>query len=221
MVRLNRIEIKPSRYLPGIRIDTLSINHGDAFFMVSDRPDTSSLVFRILATLAYPEKGDFWFEGKKIDFTDYKNLLPIKRKIAYIAPDAALVSHLSLRDNLAIAMYQAKKNICNPCNDPKVSSLCRLFHLGRHLDEPAYLAPPHVYGAAIFVKELAKNPILLLLDFPETFISPSDIEIVYSQIAKRLSTRETAAVICSNREEFIELCNSGKLKIEEGCLSLA
>jgi ABC-type molybdate transport system ATPase subunit len=47
-----------------------------------------------------PGAGNLSIQGKTKRPERYRDMLPCKRKIGYIAPDAALISNLTLRQNI-------------------------------------------------------------------------------------------------------------------------
>ncbi|MFH1075330.1 MAG: hypothetical protein V1753_00555 [Pseudomonadota bacterium] len=66
------------------------LESGERIYIKSDMRRNARLFLRALATLAYPSKGCFYYLDKKLDLTDYRNLLEYKKKnriyrVGYIA----------------------------------------------------------------------------------------------------------------------------------------
>ncbi len=76
------------------------ISAGDVCSLTSDNADDANLFLRALATLEVPASGEYFFQGERLDFSSYVNLLPYKRRIGYISPEASLIGNRTLRENL-------------------------------------------------------------------------------------------------------------------------
>ena len=153
-----------------------TISRGDVCRVQTEYLDDASLFLRALATLTAPSRGSYRFQGVPLDFSDYRNLLSVKRQIGYIAPETAMLSNRSIRQNLLL-MRSYFEDSLSLTLDEEVFMLCRLFNLVDKLDlRPAELDPIDL-RAAIMIRELTKSPSLLILERPEFFVGQSSLNM--------------------------------------------
>ena len=153
-----------------------TISRGDVCSVQTDFLDDASLFLRALATLTVPSKGSYRFQGKRLDFSDYRKLLPVKRQIGYIAPETAMLSNRTIRQNFLLMRSYFEDSLSLTLDD-EVFRLCQLFNLVDKLDlRPAQLDPIDL-RAAIMIRELTKSPSLLVLERPEFFVGQSSLNM--------------------------------------------
>jgi len=152
--------------------DHFILSAGDICSIESDSADHTRLLLRALATLSTPVSGQFRFMGELLNFADYRRLLPFKKKIGYIGPDAAMLSNRTIRENLLLNRYYFENNLAVSLGD-WAEALCRTFNIAEKLDfRPADLSRAEL-GIAIMIREMIKPAELLLIDRPEGFIYDS------------------------------------------------
>jgi ABC-type lipoprotein export system ATPase subunit len=161
----------------GIQRFSFAISQGDVYAVEASHPDDATLFLRALATLVSPRKGIYRFDGKPKDVGNYRDLLDCKQRIGYIAPDAALISNLTLRQNLLLRRFYFE-NTLNDQLDDTLQTLCRSFNILDKLDKrPTGLNTMDVQ-AAIVIRELTKDPDVLLLIRPEDFIGHTYFDLL-------------------------------------------
>ena len=144
-------------------------------------------------------------------------MLPVKRQIGYIAPDATLISNRSVIDNLLIMRYYYE-NRFNLTLDEEVETLCRQFDLSDKLRmKPAELNPLDFY-IAIAIREIAKSPKLLLLERPETLIGDTRLEQFMSVLKDHLLQKVPIVFISYNKNVNSALANR-QISITQGELT--
>ena len=88
-----------------LSIGEFTLSGTDSCCVRSDSSDDARLFLRALATLVYPVQGTYRYKGSVLDFSDYRRLLPLKRKVGYIASDTAMLSNRTIRENLLLRRY--------------------------------------------------------------------------------------------------------------------
>lgn len=189
---------------------------GDAVCVTSDSSADAHLFLRLLSMRIYPSCGMFKFNGLPIDFSDYRNLLPHKMKIGYIAPDAALINTLSIRANLLLKQYYFN-NSFNARLTETESRLCADFELLDKLDDNVADLHPMDYRLSVTVRELSKSPEVLILDHPEIHIGPAKFGIFVSALKKYVQSGFTLVFISDNAG-FIRTFSNKTVRITDGRL---
>ena len=183
----------------GLKSINLTLSKGEALSILTDSPDDAHLFLRGVATLDPPKSGQFFYKGTKLDFTDYRSLLAYKKKVGYIAPDATLITNRSMRDNLMLMRYYFEDSTSIPMSD-QVVELCKAFNLEKGLD----FKPPQLDHEEnrlfVIVRELSKNPEILIVERPRDFLRSKNFEILKAVL--RNVKKNVAFVFFSTDEAF-------------------
>jgi len=216
MIELVDYDIPADRPGNGLRGHNLNLSRGDACAVRTDSHADACLLLRALATLLPPRRGLYRFRGEALDFSDYRELLPVKKRIGYIGTDAAMISNYTIRDNLLL-MRQYHENSLEIEIDDGMTDLIRLFGFDGQLeDKPGGLAPPTL-KLAIVVREFCKSPDLLLLEYPEDYIAQAKLE-VFSEALSRMPLSRMVLVFASDHDAFVEQFANTHVSISQGVL---
>jgi len=184
---------------------------GDVCCIDADLQDNAHGFLKALATLIYPLEGIYRYNGEKLDFSDYRNLLSTKRKIGYIAYDAAMISNLTVRQNLLLERFFFENRLDIDLTET-VKEMCDNFGLIDKLDvSPTQLSSIDLQ-MAISIRELTKSPEVILLDRPEDFIGHARFDRLFRFFQKMVKKGMTA-VFNSYNTEFIDEFATRKIVI--------
>jgi ABC-type ATPase involved in cell division len=193
----------------------LTINRGDVIEIVSDTPADVRRVLRVLATLERPGEIEYRFDGRRVDLQNYRHCLDVKRRIGYVAADAAMISNRTIRENLLLTRYYHENDLSIDI-DAAVMSLCRGAGLSGKLDRrPAALSEAGL-RKFIAIREMAKAPAVLLLERPEDFMLESQDVGIFSYL-EELIRSGTAVVYYSAYNKMNALANR-QLKLVAGAV---
>lgn len=194
-----------------------ALSKSDICQIQTDSTDDAHNFLRALATLARPSRGRYRFKGEEINFSDYRDLLPIKKKIGYIGQDATMVSNRTVRENLLL-MKSYHENSLSTSLDAKVLRLCQMSNLQDKLDtRPGELRPVDL-RMAIAVRELTKSFDVLLLDCPEDYFGHSMFG-PFNEIFQNISHSGKAIVFFSRDHDFAKTYANRKILIAKGTLA--
>ena len=200
LIRLSNYTLEPFGDGKGLNNINLSLSKGKALSIVTDSPDDAHLLIRGLATLDPPKSGQFFYKGKELNFTDYRTLLAYKKKVGYIAPDATTITNRSMRDNLMLMRYYFEDSTSIPMSD-QVFELCKVFDLERGLD----FKPPELDHEEnrlfVIVRELSKNPEILIAERPREFLRSKNFEILKA-VLRNVMKMDVAFVFFSTDKAF-------------------
>ena len=193
-----------------------SMTPGDVVSISADSADDALNFLMSLATLIRPLQGDYRYKGSMLDFSNYRNLLDIKKNIGFITSHSALISNLTVRENLLL-MNAYFTNSFSGQLDLRTQELCRLFSLEEKLElRPAALTD-HEYRFAVTIRELAKKPEMLLMEYPEKYIGIATLETLNTILSDMLG-ENVCFVFLSEYRHFIETFSKRKLVISKGTL---
>ncbi len=192
---------------------SLTVPHGDVITVVTDSPAGGRHLLRILATLERPVRGEYRFNGKMVDLNDYRECLAVKRQIGYVAPDAAMLSNRTLRENLLISRIYSENDLTIDM-DNTMDSLCRGTGLSRMLNRRPSVLSDRKLLKAIAVREMCKAPAVILIDRPENFMEISENDSILNHLKNMVGSR-TAVVFISHHPEMNGFANR-QLTVADG-----
>jgi ABC-type polar amino acid transport system ATPase subunit len=214
LIRLSDYTLKALSTGSALRDFNLVFSKGEAFSIVTDSPDDAHHLLRGIATLEPPQSGRFFYKGEAVDFSDYRNLLPYKRKIGYIASDATLVTNRSLRDNLMLMRYYFENSISIEMSET-LGRLCTLFGLDKRLDLKPHQLDPEEHRVSVIVRELSKGPEILLVERPRVFLRTKYFEAL-KDILRDLMKKDLALVFSETDKAFTNEFANKIIAIHQG-----
>lgn len=159
-------------------------------------------LLQICATLLEPSRGEMRVDGIPVPFGDEAALSGLRRKIAYVVSDAALISNLTLLQNVSLGWaYHEKK----PLDDvwQEGFEMLAYFQIEGQKDLRPTDVSAEVVKRAICARELAKKPVLVLLDaFVET-LSGEGQGLFTSYVDKWMKETGSCLLVASTGTAFI------------------
>ncbi len=197
-----------------LEIKHLIIAKGDICSIQTDSRQDANLFLKALATFVKPEKGLYFFSGRRVDFSSYKKLLPVKKKIGYMVSDSALLSNKSLRENLLLMrMYFENSQKLNI--DKYTKMLCDTLNITNKLDLRCAEVDFMIQRSVIAIREIVKNPVLMLMECPEDFIGHNFFK-EFVKICERQVNKNITAVFLSYNKDFINKFSNRQISISDG-----
>ncbi len=193
------------------------LSKSDICQIQTDSTDDVHNFLKALATLVYPISGSYRFMGEEVNFSDYRNLLSIKKKIGYIGQDATMVSNRTIRENLLL-MKSYHENSLSASLDEKALRLCEMSNLHDKLDaRPGELRSVDL-RMAIAIRELTKSFDVLLLDCPEDYFGHSAFD-PFNEIFQNVEHSGKGIVFFSRDHDFARHYANRKVSIVKGALT--
>jgi len=197
-----------------LRDFNFSLATGDTYAIDADYADEARLLAGALATLIHPVSGTYTFQETVLDFGNYQNLLEIKRQIGYFGPQAALVSNMTVRQNLMLTRAYFENRLDLDLHD-EVKDLCAEFQLTEKLDlRPTALSPMDI-RAAIIIREITKPVQLFIMDSPEALIGQPGFNYLVTKLQQMTTAGLPLVLQCENNELTARLTER-KLRIPLG-----
>jgi len=214
LIRLSDYTLEDFAGEGGLKNFDLVLSQGDAFSIVTDLPDAAHHLLRSVATLEYPKNGRFFYKGEELDLSDYRSLLPYKRKVGYIASDSTFVTNRPIRDNLMFRRYYLEDSTSIEMSEEDFE-LCRTFELEQRLDLHPHQLDPEEHRLFVIVRELSKHPEILLFDRPRAYLRTRSFEAL-KEILRDLIKKDLALIFFSTDKAFIHEFSNKKIAIDKG-----
>jgi len=219
IIELMDYTLEPQGAGNGLADFSFSVDSRDGYAIETDSIDDAALLLKALVTLVSPRQGTYRFNNLNVDLSNYRNSLPCKRQIGYIASDAALISNRSVRENLLFMRYFHEDDLQLPLDD-HAAQLCRKFELFDNLERrPGDLHPQDIKNA-ITIRELVKHPVLLVLDRPEDFIDHTKFGLFMETVAA-MTQRNLPLVFYSSDTDFTKTFSKKQVRISKGRLTIS
>ncbi|MBC8199581.1 MAG: ATP-binding cassette domain-containing protein [Desulfobacterales bacterium] len=216
LIELSDYTLAPIGQGNGLNQFYFDLSKGDVCSIQADLPDDAHLLLKAIAMLEHPTEGAYRFMGKKINFSDQRNLLPYKKKIGYITIDASMISNMSIRENLLLMRYYFENSLSLDIKD-NVKNLCAVFDIYDKLDmRPGELRPTEL-RSAIVIRELAKSPDILLFERPEDFIRHEKFDL-FVKLFKEMLLAGLPVVFISYHTDFVKEFSNRNILISGGNL---
>lgn len=201
IVELMDYTLPPTGAGHGIQGGYFALAQGDVCAIDSLQADDGHLFLRALATLVQPVKGVYVFKGQRHNLRRYGEMLCCRQKIGFMAPEATLISNMTVRQNLLLQRWYHEDSLDIDLNE-EAMAMCDGLGIVDKLDKrPAALNGMEVQ-AAIIVRELTKRPEVLLIDQPETFVGHARFEAM-GQVFKQLVADHLPIVFLSYDERLL------------------
>ena len=214
LIRLSDYSLEALGNGNGLQNFNLVLPQGAAFSITTDSPDDAHLLLRGIATLVPPKSGQFFYKGQELQFSDYRKLLSYKRKVAYIGSDATLIVNRSLRDNLMLMRYYFE-DLTSIEMSGDVVRLCRTFELEDKLHLKPSQVGPEDNRLCVIVRELTKNPEILLLERLRDFLRAESFEALKG-VLRNLVGKKLVLVFFSTDQEFTNEFSQKQILIKKG-----
>ena len=216
LIELSDYTLSPIGQGNGLNRFYFDLSKGDVCSIQADLPDDAHLLLKGIAMLERPANGVYRFMGKKINFSDHRNLLPYKKKMGYITSDASMISNMSIRENLLLMRYYFENSLSLDIKD-NVKNLCVFFDIYDKLDvRPGALRPTEL-RSAIAIRELTKSPDILLFERPEDFIRRTKFDL-FVKLLKEMLLAGLPLVFISYDANFIKEFSNRQILISNGNL---
>jgi|LGVE01.1.fsa_nt_gb ABC-type ATPase involved in cell division len=217
LIELSDYTLSPIGQGNGLNRFYFDLSKGDVCSIQADLPDDAHLLLKGIAMLERPANGAYRFTGKKINFSDYKNLLPYKKKIGYMATDASMISNMSIRENLLLMRYYFENSLSLDIKD-NVKNLCLIFDIYDKLNIcPGELRPTEL-RSAIAIRELTKSPEILLFERPEDFVRHAKFDL-FVKLLKEMLIAGLPVVFISYDADFVKEFSNRQILISGGNLT--
>jgi phospholipid/cholesterol/gamma-HCH transport system ATP-binding protein len=198
---------------------SFKVERGECVGLIGGSGVGKSVVLRSLIGLEKPDSGEIWIDGQEISKLSERNLVPIRKKVAYVFQNGALFDSMSVYDNLA---YPLREHTDLDRNQIKHRIIEQLEEFG--LGEALHKLPAELSGGMQKRVGLARamiiNPNVILYDEPTAGLDPFNT-LKISEIVLRLKKKGvTSLFVTHDMPTAVAVCDrfcllgDGRVKAE-------
>lgn len=199
---------------PGVRALNnvhLEVRRGEVHALLGENGAGKSTLMKILSGAYSNDKGEIYWEGKKVEIRQPKDAEELGIGIIY--QEFNLVPELSISENVWLGREHFKNKALRLIDWKEMHSRTRELLKEVHLDlDPARkilgLGVAHQQMVEI-AKALSLNAQLLIMDEPTSALTGTEIEQLYAVIRKLKEKGKSVIFISHHLDEVFEICDRG------------
>lgn len=189
--------VGPTPILQGIQVQVFP---GDIIFIAGKSGCGKSTLMKSLAGLQYPSKGDIILRGVSFRAALNHQLLEYHHQNGYLFQDNALISNLTVYDNIALPL-RFQGHLSEAAIKERVMGLIHHFELDDDTtNRPAALSMGEAKMCAL-ARAIAHKPNLLFMDEPIASLDRGRVEMMKHEV-RELHEAGTTFVIIAHETEF-------------------
>src|SRR2546427_785511 len=183
------------------------IPKGEISQIVGPRGAGKSVLLRQFVGLLQPDAGDVIVDGRHVPRLGENELLGLRRNVGMLFQDGALVSSMSLYDNVAFPLRQHTRKSEGEVREIVMGRLAEVGLAGAEKKMPNELSSG-MRKRAGFARALVLKPKILLFDEPDAGLDPVRTELLYELIRViQRRYRSTAVVISHDTKAGFEVAD--------------
>ena len=177
----------------------LVINYGEVCALIGINGSGKTTLLKILSTLTKPDSGSLSISG----LTSRKNGEDIRKLVGLVTHNHLLYNQLTGYENLKFVgeLYRVQ-NI-----DEKIKELSSLLKLDKVLDKRTEYLSHGFQKRVSIARALIHNPLLLLLDDPESNLDHLSKTVLFEMIKRFKESGKTILVTTHNIETIVNIAD--------------
>ena len=176
-----------------------------------------SLLLGLICGLVNPDSGTVTFDGLTTDDMTAEQEVQFKKQLGVIFQKPALLSNLTLKENLLLPLIQHFPRLSASERTQMVNIICQEYELHQHLEDRVEELSQGLQALASFARALICRPDLLIWDAPL-----NDIDAIWGnriiQILKQFKNDNKTIILFTNRKRIITELADIHLNLVNGTL---
>lgn len=193
---------------------SLSVRRGEIKVLIGPSGAGKSTLLQMINFLVFPDGGDIFLEGRRIDPSRKRELCAYRQQVGMIFQEFNLFDHLTALGNVEIGLVRVKKMDKKAARRRAMAELERVG-LGDHAAKyPAELSGGQKQRVSI-ARALALDPKVMLLDEPTSALDPELIGEVHAVI-RELGASGMTMIMATHQISFARGLAHEMIFMEDG-----
>ncbi|MSP19073.1 MAG: ATP-binding cassette domain-containing protein [Bdellovibrionales bacterium] len=172
----------------------LNVYPGEVLALMGGSGCGKSVLLRMIVGLEKPDSGTIQFRHEFIENLSEQNLVPVRKKIAYVFQYGALFDSFSIKENLAYPLREHTKLTEIEIHEKVLSTLDQVGLKGTENLYPSDLSGGMQRRVGV-ARSIIMNPEVILYDEPTTGLDPFNTQQILKIILKLKSTGATSILV--------------------------
>jgi ABC-type transporter Mla maintaining outer membrane lipid asymmetry ATPase subunit MlaF len=193
---------------------SLRVAEGESVAVLgSDQPSLTLLV-RCCGGLVRPGRGQVRVAGVDMATADRHALLDLRRTVGYVSTHGGLLANMSLRDNVELPLRYHQR-LPTAAITERAAQLLEEAGLTARADERASTLPADIQKCVAYLRAVAMEPRVLLVEDPSALLHPRGRTIVRA-LHQQLRARGVTVLVTDDDDVFASELTDRQLVVEEG-----
>ena len=195
---------------------SLTIRRDTFVNIVGKSGSGKSTLLKVMSGLQIPDSGVVELFGRNIMDLDYDGMLPFRKRMGFAFQDAALLSNLSIKENLLLPLSFYNKRMPKHEKEEKIENMLAKIFMSNSINlRPAQLSIGEKKLISI-ARAMIIEPAILFLDEPIVYMDATMAKSMINLI-KEYSNKEETTVICvANSKNIITELADNLILIDNG-----
>ncbi|TMP24443.1 hypothetical protein CWB99_22125 [Pseudoalteromonas rubra] len=181
---------------------SITVESGQCLLITGRSGSGKSLLFSIICDITRPQQGTVLIDDIAMPAMTALQYARFRRDLGVIFQVSALISNLTLEENLLLPLNRHHSRLSHDEKLQKVHGICEEFGLTQYLDQRTDRLSSGLASLAGLARALLMEPKALIWDAP---MAQVDRHWCRHELAllKHLKEKGTTLILCSNRQELI------------------
>lgn len=176
---------------------TLDIPEGQSLVVIGASGTGKSVLLKHIVGLLKPDKGEVWFDGKRVDNLPERDLVPIREQFGFLFQMGALFDSMTVEQNVAFPLTEHTTKTRGEIQKIALQKLAMvgLPDVGRKM--PAQLSGGQRKRVAL-ARAIAMDPRVILYDEPTTGLDPIRSDVINELILKLKREMSVTSIVVTH-----------------------
>lgn len=185
---------------------TFSVNRGECLGLLGGSGSGKSVILRSLIGLEKPDSGKIHIETTEISQFSERQLIPIRKKVAYAFQGGALFDSMSVFDNLAYPLREHTKLIPAQIKEKVLKTLADFDLKGAEELLPSNLSGGMQKRVGL-ARAIIMEPEIILYDEPTAGLDPFNTRVIQETIIRLKKTGVTSILVTHDMPSAVAVCD--------------
>ena len=176
---------------------TLDIPEGQSLVVIGASGTGKSVLLKHIVGLLKPDKGEVWFDGKRVDTMSERELVPLREQFGFLFQMGALFDSMTVEQNVAFPLVEHTTKTRPEIEKIALQKLAMvgLPDVGRKM--PAQLSGGQRKRVAL-ARAIAMDPRVILYDEPTTGLDPIRSDVINELILKLKREMSVTSIVVTH-----------------------
>ena len=176
---------------------SLNIEDGQSLVIIGASGTGKSVLIKHIVGLLRPDKGEVWFDGKRIDGLSERDLVEVRKQFGFLFQMGALFDSLSVEDNVGFPLAEHTRKTREEVADLVTQKLAMVGLRDAGKKMPGELSGGQRKRVAL-ARAIALGPRVILYDEPTTGLDPIRSDVINELILKLQRELKVTSIVVTH-----------------------
>lgn len=193
----------------------LALRKGETTVIIGESGAGKSVILKHMVVLLRPDRGEVWYEGRRIDNLSERDLAPVRKDFGFLFQLSALFDSMTVGQNVAFPLIEHDHLKTAEAREVAEQKL-RMVGLADIQDKwPADLSGGQKKRVAL-ARAIALNPKVIFYDEPTTGLDPARSDVINELIIKLSEELCVTSVVVTHDMASVRRVSNRVVMIQSG-----